>query len=71
MGQIDEKSADRCRPVDIQKPAVNRIYKIAANGGAPDKEITDGQRKQLNNILNKRKSILKILAVKYLSLIHI
>ena len=44
---------DRHSPVDIQKPAVNRLGKIAAKGGAPDKEITADQRKQSNNILNK------------------
>ena len=50
---------DRYSPVDLQKPAVNRLDKIAANGGAPDKEITDWQRKQIINILNKYESIFK------------
>ena len=54
-----EDTADRCRPGDIQKPVVSRLDKIAANGRAHDKEITDGQRKQLNNILNKYESIFK------------
>ena len=35
-----DNAGDRCSPVDIQKPADNRIDKIAGNGGAPDKEIT-------------------------------
>ena len=48
---------DRYSPVDIQKPAGNRLDKIAAEGGAPDKEVTDGQRKHLNNLLNKYESI--------------
>ena len=43
----------RERNVNIQKPAGNRIDKIAGNGGVPDKEITADQRKQSNNSLNK------------------
>ena len=59
---------DRYSPVDIQEPAGNRIDKIAAKGGAPDKEITDGQRKHLNNLLNKYESNFN---TQHLSLIHI
>ena len=30
LGQIDEKSADPCKSIDIQKPAVYRVDKITS-----------------------------------------
>ena len=39
--------------VYLQKPAVNRVDKIASNGEAPGSKIAANQQKQLNNILNK------------------
>ena len=53
------------RNVNLQQPAGYRIDKIMSNGQCTGDKQTACQEKQLINSLNKCKSFLKILAVKY------
>ena len=55
LGQIDGNQADRCRLIEVQKPAVNRIDKITSNGQCTGDKQTAGQEKQLTNSLSKHK----------------